>query len=365
MRKYLCAILSALAIACAAPAAEPKLSVDSQKVKPYTLARVKAEGVEAKAGIVWRVTPKAGVSRATTARDVFEFVAPPGVYTVDILVIRTGADGAILVDEQSVSVEFERCCDKVPPIPDVPKPDPKPQPKADPLNALGRIQFTNAGCTATVVYPRRPDGKWDMLTAAHCVRHVGAGAVGTCQLREGAKFKVKVVNLEEGTDCAWLVTESAELGDLPFATLAPKNPEPGAKVWHAGYGVDNPGNREDGSVTSSTNGEGQTEFLLNVSSGDSGGGIFRADTGELISTVCCTTAKGSKARVWGASVESVTKRRPKATAADDAKGWFRPIAIPERPTSTGTDVRDWWKPVSIPERSVKETAELVYPLIWK
>jgi hypothetical protein len=357
-------VLTALALLVGAAPAQPgrqNLSLSgATKYKPYTLVRLKADGADSKAAIVWRVSPKLGVQRATTPRGTLEFVAPPGVYEVEALVIRTTADGAVEVEEQSVTVEIERCCDKVPPVPDPKQPDP-PKRKADPVNALARIQFTNAGCTATVLDPRRPDGRWELLTAAHCVRHVGVGAVGTCQLREGKQFKVKVVNIEEGTDCAWLVTEAADLGELPFAVLAAKNPEVGAKIWHAGYGVDVPGNREDGEVRASQDGNGQTEFGLSVSSGDSGGGIFRTDTGELVSTVCCTSAKGAKARVWGASAESVAKRRPKATATDDAAEWFRPIDVPVRPTAAGTDVRDWWKPVPIPER---ETTELQYPLLW-
>ncbi|HEY1188513.1 MAG TPA: trypsin-like peptidase domain-containing protein [Gemmata sp.] len=357
-----------VALAClvgTAPAQPDRLPLSlsgATKYKPFTLVKLKAEGIDPKAGIVWRVYPRENVQRANTPRGTLEFVAPPGVYQVEALVIKTGVDGGIEVEEQSVTVEIERCCDKVPPIPDAPKPQPdtpKPTPKADPLNALGRIQFTNAGCTATVVYPRRADGKWDMLTAAHCVRHVGTGAVGTCQLREGKQFKVRVVNLEEGSDCAWLVTESADLGDLPFAMLASKNPEAGAKIWHAGYGVDVPGNREDGEVRNSQDGNGQTEFSLSVSSGDSGGGIFRTDTGELLSTVCCTTAKGQRARVWGASVESVTKRRPKAGASEagDPADWFKPCAIPTR-EGAGIDVRNWKMAQN------RETTELHFPLLW-
>lgn len=320
------------------------------KYKPYTLVRLKAENIDPKAAVIWRVSPSAGVQRANTPKGTLEFVAPPGVYSVDRLTIRTSADGGIEVDEWSTTVEIERDCDKVPPAP-VPPPNPMPptppaKPKADPWNALGRIQFGSAGCTATVMYPRLPDGRWQILTANHCIEHVGIGAKGQMQLRGKAdRFTVKVVAADAKSDCAWLVTESADLGDLPFAHLAEVSAPAGVKIWHGGFGVDTPGNREDGSVTRAADSNGQTELALSVSSGDSGGGMFRDDTGELISTVCCTTSKGTKARVWGANVESIRKLRPVATA-DTGADWWTPVDVPEKKTDTAT----WWKPVDMPTR---------------
>jgi len=40
-------------------------------------------------------------------------------------------------------------------------------------------------------------------------------------------------------------------------------------------------------------------MTLSVSHGDSGGGIFREDTGELVANVCCTKGIGLKTTMWG------------------------------------------------------------------
>ena len=348
------------------PVPEPlpqKLALEGPtKYKPFQLVRVKASGLDAKAGIIWRVYPSQDVQRATTPRGVLEFIAPPGKYQVEALVITTGADGAISVDEQTMAVEIESCCDKVPPIvPPTPLPPPTtPKAKANPPAALGRIQFTNAGCTATVIGPRRADGRWDVLTAAHCVTHVGVGARGSMVLPDGRKLAIKVGAIYETPDCAWLTTEDATLADLPFAEIASSNPPVGTKIWHKGYGVDNPGNREDGEITFVQDSNGQLQMSLSVSSGDSGGGIFRDDTGELISCVCCTTAKGAKARVWGCSADVARKYRP-APASEE----WTPIDIPDAgipggfglnlsplgiPDAAPIGARGQWEPLEMPTR---------------
>ena len=353
---FLCASLCTAGApdATAAPpekVAPAKLKCDAQiKVKPYQLVRIKAEGIDPKAGIVWRVTPSKDVSRATTPRGVLEFVAPPGLYVVDILVIKTGADGGIEIEEQSITVEIESCCEKVPPVPPKPKEKDPPAPKKpDAVQALGRIQFGNAGCTATVIGPRRADGKWDVLTAAHCVTNVGVGAKGSMKLKDGRTIAVKVANIHEGPDCSWLVTEDATLADLAFAEIAAANPAPGTKMWHRGYGVDKPDNREDGTVTVGENGDGQIEMSISVSSGDSGGGMFRDDTDELIAVVCCTTAKGQRARVWGCSAEVARKLRPKGASEELEAGWT-PVEIPKRELDETAEFK--WAPVEVPVRAL-------------
>jgi hypothetical protein len=53
-----------------------------------------------------------------------------------------------------------------------------------------------------------------------------------------------------------------------------------------GYGVDKPGNKETGHMVSGPDGNGQLRMNLSVSSGDSGSGTIRADTGELVAVVC-------------------------------------------------------------------------------
>lgn len=170
MRSRFLSVCALALFACGAFGQEP--AAPKIKAKAYSLVRFKSDNLDAKAAVIWRVNPNKDVSRATTPRGVFEFVAPPGLYTVERLTIRTGPDGVPEVEEWFQEVEIEKCdCEKVPPI-TPPVTPPTPKAKADPWNALGRIQFVNAGCTATVVHPRRADGRWDVLTAAHCVDHV-------------------------------------------------------------------------------------------------------------------------------------------------------------------------------------------------
>lgn len=200
--------------------------------------------------------------------------------------------------------------------------DPEPS-RPDTMNAICRIAFGNAGCTATVIGPRRADGRWNLLTAAHCVR--GVGQLGEAKLKDGRKLVVEVTATDPRSDCAWLVTREAHTG-LPFALLAERSPTPGTPVFHAGYGVDKPGNREEGSVIDGPDQSGQLRFRLSVSSGDSGGGICTTADGVVVSAVCCTTARGRVADVWGCSPESARKL---AGTAVNGEHW-EPLEIPLR-----------------------------------
>lgn len=208
------------------------------------------------------------------------------------------------------------------------KPTPPP-PKPEVEKAIARIQFPapggTAGCTATVIGPRRDDGKWWVLTAAHCVQAVGDR--GTMRLLDGRTLGVQVQSVDRRADACWLATDSSTEA-LPFALLAEGDPPPGTRVWHAGYGVDRPGSREDGEVVATSNADGQIQFRLNVSSGDSGGGICVDATGRVVSTVCCTTAKGQLADVWGAGPAAIRRAKPTAMVMDD----WSPVPIPIRPT---------------------------------
>lgn len=144
------------------------------------------------------------------------------------------------------------------------------------------------------------------------------------RLRDGRTLGIKRIAVDARADACWCVTvNNTEV--YPFTFVAKESPKPGTRIWHAGYGVDQPGNREDGTVTSGPNGDGQIEMRLSVSSGDSGGGIIATETGEVISCVCCTTARGATARVWGASPEAIHKLRPSAEVFDI----FTPMEIPE------------------------------------
>lgn len=273
--------------------------VGTLKVPPYQLIRLKAEGADPKAGLLWRVNPSQNVHRATNPRGVLEFVAPPGSYEVELLVIKSGKDGGVEIEEARATVEIGN---PTPPLPIPPSPDKK----ADPEAATVKLRFGNSGCTATIMAPRRPDGRWDVLTAAHCTG--GVGSIGTITLKDGRSTKVTVTARNTTSDISWMVTESAD--DFPFAHLASADAGANTGIWHMGYGVDKPGNKETGQVVGGPDSNGQLRMSLSVSSGDSGSGIFRTDTGELVAVVCCTSGMGRQAAMWGGSATTAAKLRP-------------------------------------------------------
>lgn len=276
------------------PTAPSPTIVGLLKYKPNQLVRLRADNVPPKAGLVWRVTPSAGVDRATTPRGVLEFAAPPGSYEVELLVITQDPEGSVGVAEAKAAVN----------VGDAPPAAPKP--RAGPEGATGKIRFGNAGCTATVVGPRRPDGRWDILTASHCTG--GVGSRGTYTAKDGSVYHVAVTARNTTPDISWLVTDEAP-EDMPHATLAASVPAAGVAVWHVGLGVDRPGNREEGVVLGEIAG-GQIAITLSVSSGDSGSGIFRADTGELVGVVCCTQKVETKTTMYAGTSAAAGKLRP-------------------------------------------------------
>ena len=195
-----------------------------------------------------------------------------------------------------------------PPImPPTPKP---PESKANPAKALVKLRFGNSGCTATMVGPQRLDGRWDILTAAHCTGAVGT--IGEATTQDGRKFRVTVASRDAKCDLCWLIADTTD-ADHAFAELATEEPAVGVAVWHAGYGIDKPGNREKGKVLSTSNSAGQLNFMLSVSPGDSGGGIFRDDDGRLLSAVCCTAGLARVASMWGGSCVLAGRMRGKAS----------------------------------------------------
>lgn len=206
-----------------------------------------------------------------------------------------------------------------PPLPDAPPKEPDP----DPLAAIVRISSGNVGCSATVIGPRRPDGRYWVLTAAHCVN--GTGQRWTMKFRDGRSIGAVVTNFNRTADFAWMVTDANNVV-LPHALMAESSPPVGTRIWHAGFGVDVPANREDGTVLATADGNGQIRMRLSVSSGDSGGGIVYDQSGRIVSTVCCTTRRGATADVWGAAPEVF---RPGQRDNVDLDDW-RPLEVPER-----------------------------------
>jgi len=145
-------------------------------------------------------------------------------------------------------------------------------------------------------------------------------------LRNGTTLRITYISSDPRSDHAWFTT-TLPSERLPYGLLADALPSPDDKVYHGGWGIDQPGNRESGTVVRGDNGAGQTQFRLSVSSGDSGGGIALDSSGRILSPVCCTTAKGQVADVWGANVSECRKTWPMPipTLAE-----WTPIEIPIR-----------------------------------
>lgn len=197
----------------------------------------------------------------------------------------------------------------VAPLPVPSKPDEPitpPAAKPDPRNAIVRISARGAGCSATIIGPRRKDGRYDVLTAAHCVR--AGGEKWRIEFRDGKTASFTVNATDDTSDCAWGVTDE-DIGELPFALLAERSPAIGERVWHSGWGIRVPGNLESGTVIGRRDSRNQIAMRLSVSSGDSGGGIAQHSDGRIVSVVCCTVGRGFDVETNGASVEAMVKLR--------------------------------------------------------
>jgi hypothetical protein len=296
-------VIAALVLLAQLPNEPTTKIVGETKVPAYGLVRLTADVLPAKAAVRWRVNPSKGVERATTARERLEFTAPPGEYAVELLVIGTGPDGAVFLSEVFATVTIA-----APPGVQPPGGGPGgggPGGKAVTDAALGKLFVGNSMCTATVIGPRRADGRWLLLTAAHCTG--GVGSRGTFELQDGREVRCSIKVRSESGDLAVLLTDSATLGDLPYALMADDEPAPGTKVWQAGYGWNQPRVRKDGEVIGGPNSNWQLRFNLSVSNGDSGGPIFDAKTGRVLAAVCCTARIASKASMHGGGVTLARK----------------------------------------------------------
>lgn len=111
-------------------------SVKGDKVyAPYKIVEMTAEGDIKDAAFVWRVRPRsAGVDPdVKKLGGKLYFTAPPGSYTVELLVIRV-VDGKPVIEEADTVVTIGG----TPPTPTPPGPGPTPPPTPDPDEALGK-----------------------------------------------------------------------------------------------------------------------------------------------------------------------------------------------------------------------------------
>lgn len=167
----------------------------------------------------------------------------------------------------------------------------------DPWSAIVHVDSGRGSCSGAVIGPRLDDGRWYVLSAAHCLPD-GATSM-TVTTWDGFKSRATVLRYNRETDWAWLVIDRTDL-PLFYATLAKEPPAVGATVWHGGYGIDKPGNLERGTYQGLSHISGQYHYLLSVSPGDSGGPIIREDTGEVLSPVYGTYRWGRTLYTTGA-----------------------------------------------------------------
>lgn len=180
-------------------------------------------------------------------------------------------------------------------------------PPTKPADAIGQTRFGNSGCTASIIGPIYSDDNFlNILTAAHCMK---LGDKGQMKLKDGRVLAVKCVTRDADADCAWLQAGNPG-GNIPYLLLADESPEPGSKVWHQGYGIDKPGNKEIGQFRGVTASGKQCEYTLSVSPGDSGGAIVLDAHSRVLSPVCCTTRLGAKGDVWGATPQACAAIKP-------------------------------------------------------
>ncbi len=208
-------------------------------------------------------------------------------------------------------------------------------------DAIGKIQFGNAGCTGTIIGPVRSDDKTlQILTAAHCVR---VGDRGKMSLKDGRILEVKCVSRDADSDAAWL-TAANPGGNIPYALLAEQLPSDGELVWHQGYGIDKPGNRESGVFRGITANGKQAEFSLSISPGDSGGGILLDRAGRVVSPVCCTTRLSGVGRVFGATPEASARIRPTTIETADEPTLYWPVLPVPEGDAPATAYGNWYVP---------------------
>jgi hypothetical protein len=168
--------LAALLTVAGDCAAQVKIT-GATAVAPYALVRLRADGVPDDAGLIWRASPRKGVSRATTDQRVFEFAAPPGAYEIDLIVVRL-VDKKTVVEEASATVTIGQPAPPVtpaPPVPPGPGPAPPAPPSPAPIDAPGFRVFI---IEETADRARLPAKQLDVLFNAsvraylksHCVK---------------------------------------------------------------------------------------------------------------------------------------------------------------------------------------------------
>lgn len=229
----------------------------------------------------------------------------------------------------SMTLGLVGCPGVIPPAPPPPPQadPPAPPPPSDPVEAVGKVIRPGVMCSGTVVGPRRDDGRWWIVTAAHCFeRGGGVGTRCTYITRGGTSIPSSVVAVNAQSDVAILVTDE-RFERLAYVRVASATPPKGTSVYHVGFGQDRPGNKEEGQVIGVMPTRRMVSYRLSASPGDSGGGILLTGGGELLSPVCCTTCLGCLGDVAGGQPEVIREMLARPTEYVDVP----PAVMPEFP----------------------------------
>lgn len=269
------------------------------------LVRVVLRGAESAQDVIWIVVPDKKIQKATTDKNRLEFIAPPGDYQIIVVISYYDKENHLRLTSLTTTITIKARAPPEPPKrPDDP-PSPPPSPPKNPWQkkntweAIGRLQTGSSGCTATHILISENQKVSLFLTAAHCVSRVGEK--GTYTSRDNRfKITVTVAILDRTADIAWLIADRP-FYDLPYAHLAFQIPRVGTPVWHGGYGIDKPGNKEEGVFLGGPDSNNQLRYRLSASPGDSGGAIVDAENDVVLSPVCCGDAPGKIGNVYGGS----------------------------------------------------------------
>lgn len=195
-------------------------------------------------------------------------------------------------------------------------------PTAGPEQAVGRLTCGRCNGSATVLGPRRPDGRWHVVTAAHCltgVPHapVPGGLVAWLHLKDGRSVSLRVVGVDPRCDVAVLATR-LPWKDLPHAVQAAEPPKEGDRLWHCGYSPYAKGKTRP-LVVAGGRFVDATPFSGEVGHGDSGGGVFNA-RGEFVGVMTNGTP----------DAPPVPGMAPGVRAPPYRRGLFRPFGLLRR-----------------------------------
>lgn len=238
---------------------------------------------------------------------------------VSALLLRVGLPVHITADD------IQRIVESIKPILDRPRDDSKPDiydTVYDAKRSTYRISHGRSGCSATCVGRDSVDGSYILYTAAHCVDRIGD--IVTVHVDSNTRIRSTVIGLDKVSDACVIRTQPTRIRLYSSRVYSGKASN-GVRVWHIGYGIDKPGNREEGSIIGYDSDRRQYMSDISVSSGDSGSGVHTVDGDYVVGTVCCTVSVGG--RRW-TQFTDVQEHVRLFTSVDDMLDVWQPIQLP-------------------------------------